>query len=159
IAILALLLSIGGGNAKAGSLSVVESPSYTDDLKNIVQPGPSGSSHWQKVQDLCVARLDNIGFKTLRENYGSGVNVVATKPGILKPDEHVLISAHYDSIENCPGADDNATGVAAILQIASALSKFSFERTLVVALWDEEERGLIGSRSYAQTAAEHDKEI
>ena len=69
-----------------------------------------------------------------------------------KPNERVVVSAHYDSVPNSAGADDNGTGVAGVLEAARVLSKESHARTLVVACWDEEERGLIGSTAYVKRA-------
>lgn len=63
----------------------------------------------------------------------------------------MLIGAHYDHIRGCDGADDNASGVAGVLEAARVLARASYPHTLV-ACWDEEERGLIGSRAYARRA-------
>jgi Zn-dependent M28 family amino/carboxypeptidase len=62
------------------------------------------------------------------------------------------VSAHYDHLERCAGADDNASGVAAALEVARLLNSAPLARQLVIALWDEEERGLIGSRAFATEA-------
>jgi hypothetical protein len=51
-----------------------------------------------------------------------------------------------------PGADDNASGTAAVLEAARIISKFVSDYTIAYALWDEEEYGLIGSNYYAQLA-------
>lgn len=47
-------------------------------------------------------------------------NVEAELKGTSRPDEIVIVGAHYDSVSGCPGADDNATGVAALLELARA---------------------------------------
>lgn len=75
------------------------------------------------------------------------------------PDEIVIIGAHYDHLGVDPlldgdkiynGADDNASGVAAVLQIARAFmaSGVQPERTIIFALWDGEEKGLLGSEHF-----------
>jgi Zn-dependent M28 family amino/carboxypeptidase len=110
------------------------------------------SAHWQVVQDLCADRFEAAGFTVERHDYGTGVNVIGVRMGSATPAERVLIGAHYDHIEGCPGADDNASGVAGVLEAARVLSMASYARTLVVACWDEEERGLIGSEAYAARA-------
>ncbi len=73
------------------------------------------------------------------------------------PDEIVIIGAHYDHYgirkgEIYNGADDNATGVAAVLQIARAFMKSEVkpERTIIFALWDGEEKGLLGSSHFVK---------
>jgi Zn-dependent M28 family amino/carboxypeptidase len=57
-------------------------------------------------------------------------NVIATKRGDHLPHERVIILAHYDTVAGSPGADDNASGVAVMLEIARVLARFNFERTL-----------------------------
>lgn len=88
--------------------------------------------------------------------YGSttynGRNIIATQLGKTNPDDIYIICAHYDTVANyC--ADDNASGTTAVLEIARILSTQCFDNTIVYALWDEEEIGLVGSRYYANEAA------
>lgn len=88
-------------------------------------------------------------------------NVLAKIDG-KKKDEYVIIGAHYDHLGIDPfldgdkiynGADDNASGAAAVLQIARAFveSGIQPERTVIFALWDGEEKGLLGSEYFMQT--------
>lgn len=141
-------------------VSEVDQQRYEQDLKTVAKARPPGSAHWQVVQDLCVNRLESLGFSVVREDYGTGVNVIGTLKGTTKPDEQVLISAHYDHIAGCAGADDNASGVAGALESARVLaSQPRFDRTLIVACWDEEERGLLGSKAYAQAARDRGDQI
>jgi hypothetical protein len=124
----------------------VEQQRYIDDLTAFGQTRPSGSEHWQVVQDACFDRLTALGYESQRQDYETGVNVIGRKVGATLPDEVVVVAAHYDGYGNCPGADDNATGVAGALEVARVLALAEFDRTLVVACWDQEEAGLIGSR-------------
>lgn len=84
------------------------------------------------------------------------------------PDEIVIIGAHYDHLGVDPlldgdkiynGADDNASGVAAVLQIARAFmaSGVQPERTIIFALWDGEEKGLLGSEHFVLNFPEPEK--
>jgi hypothetical protein len=66
--------------------------------------------------------------------------------------ERIVVGAHYDACGELPGADDNASGVAATLEAARVLGTGRFDRTLVVACWDEGERGQLGSKAYARNA-------
>jgi len=75
-------------------------------------------------------------------------NVIATHYGTVRPDDIYIVGAHYDSMNN-PGADDNASGTAGVLEAARVLSQYDFEATLVFACFDREEQGLVGSRAYA----------
>jgi hypothetical protein len=82
-----------------------------------------------------------------------GKNIIATQLGQTNPDDIYVVCAHYDSVTTfC--ADDNATGVAAVMEIARLLSTQCTDNTIVYALWDEEEIGLLGANYYAQLAAD-----
>jgi hypothetical protein len=125
---------------------------YGASLELVAQPRLPGSPHWQTVQDECASVFEAAGFDVERHAYGTGVNVIGVKPGVDRPDERVLLSAHYDHLGECAGADDNATGVAAVLEAARVLGQANFARTIVLACWDEEEFGKGGSNSYAARA-------
>lgn len=88
------------------------------------------------------------------QNFNSvGKNIIATQIGQTNPDDIYIVCAHYDSVTTyC--ADDNATGVAAVLEIARILSTQCTDNTIIYALWDEEEIGLLGANYYAQQAAD-----
>jgi len=130
----------------------VEVARYSADLATVAMERVPESTHWQTVQDLCATRLESLGFTVERHAYATGINVVGVRMGTTEPNRRVLIGAHYDHIRGCDGADDNASGVAGVLEAARVLATASYPRTLVVACWDEEERGLIGSRAYATRA-------
>lgn len=57
-------------------------------------------------------------------------NVIATRRGRVRPDERILLLAHYDTVAGSPGADDNASGVAVLLEAAALLAPLRFERTV-----------------------------
>jgi hypothetical protein len=84
-------------------------------------------------------------------------NVVATLPGAVSADEVFVLGGHYDSIafgqDFEPGADDNASGTAAVLECARLLAPHRFAATLVFIAFGAEEYGLIGSEVYAGQAA------
>ncbi len=74
------------------------------------------------------------------------------------PDEKYMICAHYDTVaDHC--ADDNASGTAIVMEAARILHNYEFPYTIVYALWDQEEIGLIGSSYYAQQAASNNDQI
>jgi hypothetical protein len=91
-------------------------------------------------------------------------NIIATMPGKTRPDLVVLIGAHFDSTSkeaatNAPGADDNASGTAAVLEIARVLSGTSFDFTLKFVCFSAEEWGLYGSKHYAAEAKKRREKI
>jgi carboxypeptidase Q len=79
-------------------------------------------------------------------------NVVAEIRGSEKPDEWILIGAHFDSWDFGTGAQDNGTGSASVLEIARAMAALGKapKRTIRFALWGGEEEGLLGSYAYVQ---------
>jgi Zn-dependent M28 family amino/carboxypeptidase len=101
------------------------------------------------------AEFTRLGYASNVTNYGSGANVVATKGDAKK---FVIVSAHYDTPAGVPGADDDASGVAAMLVVAQALAKCSFVRQLRFVAFDEEELGSIGSTAYVE-ALRHNGEL
>lgn len=143
-----------GGDALCGATTpqaladCVDSAAYAEDLAFVAEVRPPGSPHWQAVQDLCAARLAEYGYEVVLDDYGTGTNVIGRRLGTTAPEQTVVVGAHYDHIDDCRGADDNASGVAATLEIARLLAQVDFDRTTVVAFWDEEELGLIGSEAF-----------
>lgn len=81
-----------------------------------------------------------------------GVNLIATLPATEAASAGtVLVGAHYDTVRDCPGADDNGTGSVAIVAVAKRLAAQPVRhRTLIVVLFDLEELGLYGSEALAQ---------
>lgn len=99
--------------------------------------------------DYLVQKFTEIGQTPVSDVYSqNGRNVYAKQIGALYPDSIVMICAHYDAVADyC--ADDNASGVGIVLEAARILGQFQFQKTIVFALWDEEEIGLIGAKNYA----------
>jgi Zn-dependent M28 family amino/carboxypeptidase len=100
----------------------------------------------------------NIGYQVERNEYEvSGLsvrNLEATLPGTIRRDEIVVVGAHYDSVPGSPAANDNGTGVVAMLALARAFAGDQQERTVrFVAFVNEEppffQTDLMGSRVYA----------
>jgi hypothetical protein len=107
------------------------------------------------ARDNIAAYFTSLGLQTALEpfnyNYTSPPtlchNVVGILPGTERPNDIYLVGAHYDSANN-PGADDNASGTAAVMEIARVLSQYSFDATLVFVAFDCEELNLLGSLAY-----------
>jgi len=110
--------------------------------------------------DYLVERLNSMNNLTVSTQQfdSNGRNVIATQLGKTNPNDIYIICAHYDSVDNyC--ADDNASGVAATLEIAQILSTQCLNNTMVYAFWDEEEIGLNGSEYYANLARTNNANI
>lgn len=72
-------------------------------------------------------------------------NVIIDRPGTTTPGEVLVISAHLDAALNAPGADDDGTGVAALLELARVLRDYPTHRTVRLCFFNLEEVGLVGS--------------
>jgi Peptidase family M28 len=102
------------------------------------------------------------GDAAYTQSLPGGTNVVSVIRGSQLPDQYVVVGAHYDHLGSscqyksandtiCNGATDNAAGVAAVLAIGRSIAAQATKprRSVVLALWDAEEDGLVGSRYYA----------
>jgi hypothetical protein len=126
----------------------VDAAALEGDIRFIADIRTPGSTHWLAVQEMCADRLTMLGYEVQLQEYGTGTNVLGYRRGTVRPDEIVMIGAHYDHIPDCLGADDNASGVGGALEVARVLADVRVERTLGVACWDQEELGLIGSTAF-----------
>jgi carboxypeptidase Q len=79
-------------------------------------------------------------------------NTVAEIKGIEKPNEYVMLSAHFDSWDGGTGATDNGTGTIVMMEAMRILKQVypNPKRTILVGLWGSEEQGLNGSRAYVE---------
>ncbi len=110
--------------------------------------------HW--AMDYISENLATLGYAVESRNWsGSGLadrDLVARKAGVVSPTEEVYFVAHVDGVksaeERFPAADDNASGVADILELARILRGFSFSRTVVLLFTSGEEQGRRGAYSY-----------
>jgi hypothetical protein len=103
------------------------------------------------VYPFTYARMTMGGKQT-----GEGANVIGLCLGSDPKLPYFVVSAHYDHLgvrdgQVYPGADDNASGVAVILEIAAFCQKTAFRHTIVFAAFDAEERGLQGARVFLAT--------
>jgi hypothetical protein len=103
---------------------------------------------WRPAQLAAAGRyleeqLAGSGHSVVREDFTAGGvavrNLVVERRGSSRPDEIVVVGAHYDSVMGSPGANDNATGVAALLEIARGLGQAPPGRTVRCAFFVNEE--------------------
>jgi hypothetical protein len=118
--------------------------------------------------DYIRTTLAGAGYEVRRQPYEVGgkicENVEAEVRGSRRPDDIIVIGAHYDSVQGSPGANDNASGVAAILALARAFAKTHPARTLRFVSFTNEEPPLfqtthMGSRVYARRSRERGEKI
>jgi len=107
------------------------------------------ASERRRTRNYIINELKKQGWESSLQQFERGINVFAEKPGTDNQAGAILLAAHYDTVLNSPGADDNATGVAVLLEIARLFNSVSTPRTLQLAFFDKEEAGLLGSRAFA----------
>ncbi len=147
--------AVASDAGQAAAQEVTQS-NYVDLMDNWLYTHDGHNRGFGVQHDLA---RDNI--QTLFENYGWSVelhpfnyfgttyyNVVATRMGVTYPNQEYIVGAHYDSVDN-PGADDNASGTALILEAARVLGQYESDYTIRLIAFDREEQGLYGSSAYA----------
>jgi len=102
------------------------------------------------ARSYIAGQLQGFGYTTTIDAAG---NVIAERTGVTTPGEIQVVGAHFDAVAGSPGADDNATGVAAVLEMARIFSTKSFDSTVRFVAFDQEEVGLLGSLAYTQAVA------
>ncbi|MEM6455317.1 MAG: M28 family peptidase, partial [Acidobacteriota bacterium] len=111
------------------------------------------------ARDWLVDQFEAIGGLTVEtSSFTVGAttveNVIATRVGSARPDDWILVGAHYDAISQnptsaAPGAEDNASGCAGVVELARVAAGFTPEATLVFLCYAGEEQGLFGSIDHA----------
>lgn len=131
--------------------------SYTNRLQAFYRR-PTGSDSDFVSRDWARDKFIEFGYDSVVYDnfygfpYGYVDNVVAYKIGQERPNIQIIIGAHRDAVAASPGADDNGTGSAGVLEIARALKDIPTAVTFIFILFDGEEQGLDGSWHYADEA-------
>jgi Iap family predicted aminopeptidase len=102
-----------------------------------------------------------LGLDVQAQDYSpEGRNIFARLPASRPSAEFIVVGAHYDSVRNSPGANDDATGVAVVTAAAAEMGRVpSRSRNIIFVLFDEEERGLRGSRAFAQKLKDENRAV
>ena len=128
------------------------------------------------ASDWIAGRMEALGLEVEQQPFyantwmGSGnaaPNVIGIQRGTLYPDTYVVCGSHFDSFSYqamygggaAPGADDNATGVASVLESARIMTQYEFEYSIIYCAYGCEEMGLYGSEAYASRCQEQGMDI
>ncbi len=130
-----------------------QTPVVVDGVSQVIQSRQHQKTGNELAYKFLKSEFTRYGYQidSLRFN-PTGKNLYAVKPGYLYPDCWFMLGAHYDNLPLAivaPGADDNASGCAAVLEAGRLFASHDFPYTVVFALWDEEEVGLLGSAAHA----------
>ena len=136
-------------------------------LADSIDARVTGSEGEKRARRYIAEKMYNIGLDVERQEvssvwledaYGAGEgefkldseNIIGTRRG--KTDRTILISGHFDSWgRSSPGANDNASAIGVLLEIAHAIVDHEWNSTIIFAAFCAEERGLLGSRHYVET--------
>ena len=123
------------------------------DSKHITMPGN------RLAGEYLVETYRSFGFEAEQQWFeprgalgGKTANVIATLRGTENPEIVYVVSSHYDSNASGPGADDDSSATAALLEAARVLAKRPMPATIVFASFTGEESGLLGSREFVRRA-------
>lgn len=148
---------------------ILDSSQIIDDLEFLAsdacegrKPGTKGHSLAMEriLMRLRTARVDSFDQSMIQvfdaSTNSPGKNIVGYVKGTSFTDQYIVVSAHYDHIGKTAtgdifyGADDNASGVACMLALATYFKKNPHPYSLIFAAFDKEESGLVGARQFVQ---------
>ncbi|WP_304517135.1 M20/M25/M40 family metallo-hydrolase [Cecembia rubra] len=151
-------LRITGTRGNFGTVFHTRAGSYSTEKVPTVPELEIASEHYGRIYRLIKKGIPvkieaEVEVEWLDDDY-KGYNVLAEIPGTDKNlrSEIVLLGAHLDSWHAGTGGNDNAAGVAVMMEAIRILKSLGIQpkRTIRIALWGEEEQGLYGSRGYVQ---------
>jgi Peptidase family M28/WD40-like Beta Propeller Repeat len=123
------------------------------DSKHITQPGNKLASAYLFETYKSFGYAPELQwFERANALGGQTANVVATLTGTVNPELIYVVSSHYDSVAIGPGADDDSSGTAALLEAARIMAKRPQPATIIFASFTGEEAGLLGSREFVRRA-------
>ena len=126
---------------------------YEFDSKHVSQPGNKLASQYLFDTYKSFGYEPQFQwFETRSAVDGRTANVIATLKGTVNPELVYVVSSHYDSVPGGPGADDDSSGTAALLEAARILARHPQPATIIFASFTGEEAGLLGSREFVRRA-------
>jgi Zn-dependent M28 family amino/carboxypeptidase len=134
----------------------VDSNNLKSDLEYIegVRHRTAGAEQLELTRDFMEQRFVDYDLNSTIQDFDfesyTGKNYIGSKGGTTDDEIVYICDAHYDSVFNSPGADDNGSGVVGFLEAARILSKYNFRKTIKFIGFDLEEPGVKGSIAYVE---------
>jgi len=100
------------------------------------------------IAQWITQQLQSYGYQT--QSQGRYANIFTLPPVNLQKTPCILIGAHYDSVPNSPGADDNGSAVAALLSCAKAIAEYAPQTPICFVAFNREEDNLLGSQEFVR---------
>ncbi|MGW2380021.1 M28 family metallopeptidase [Streptomyces sp. NPDC001658] len=158
--------SAGPALAAAPDIPVASVKAHLAQFQSIATANGGNRAHgrpgYRASLDYVKGKLDAAGFTTRIQQFTAsgrvGYNLIADWPG-GDTGQVVMAGSHLDSVSSGPGINDNASGSAAVLETALAVSRANLQPTkhLRFAWWGAEELGLVGSRYYVNSLSTGDR--
>ncbi len=132
----------------------VDSNRLKNDLQFVegIRHRIAGLAHLNATRDSLqqLFKAQGLYFEKQLFSFGgsTGQNLIASLPGIASAEKVLVVDAHYDTVGNAPGADDNGSGTVGVMEIARLLSRYPSKKTQRYIGFDLEESGLVGSINY-----------
>ena len=150
----------------AGALDTITEKSLKAHVEALTQIGPRHHDIPESLKasiEYLESKLRSYGYDPLVESFYYGNvqlnNLFVTIPGNANPDTIVEVGAHYDTVRVGPGADDNASGVAGLLEVARVLAEFETEKTIRLCFFAGEEEGLQGSSAHVKNILSRGEQV
>ncbi len=150
--------------------NIIDAKNLIEDIKYLssdaLKGRETGTAESVSARNYVLKRFKESGIKSFKKNYlqkfsftdrkenkFDGVNIYGFIKGKTSPNKYLVISAHYDhvGVQNGKiynGADDNASGTAALFAIAKYFNKNKPNHSIIFAAFDAEEKGLQGARYF-----------
>jgi Zn-dependent M28 family amino/carboxypeptidase len=112
-------------------------------------PRVPGTPEHSRAADYIRGCFKDMGYPTSFQGVNDGCKNILAHGGLAN-DPLLVVGAHYDSVPGSPGADDNASGVAALLEVAREFTSVQAKLRVQFVAYDREEEGLLGSISHAK---------
>ncbi|MBN1981568.1 MAG: M28 family peptidase [Chitinivibrionales bacterium] len=110
------------------------------------------SGSYQSAATYLEQKLKSYGLRVYQQKAGSQPNIVAAKLAAKETKECLLLGGHWDAVnQGYPAADDNGSGTAGVVEAARVLSTYSFEKNLLFVCFANEEHGMTGSSTCADS--------
>lgn len=146
----------GFANDLSQLISLVDSSRIKNDIQNFqgVRHYSGNPSHLENSREYIRAQFKDHQIVQFDQKFPNrstqGINIIGSITGDEGEHEYYIIDGHYDTVSSTPGADDNASGTAGMLEAMRILSQFNFKKGIRFIGFDMEELGLVGSRFYAR---------
>lgn len=140
-------------------VSDINEKSLQDHVNSLAAIGPR--PEWEKeptkkTRDYIMSKLKEYGYSPREELFRvekdteDHFNVLAELKGYEKPEIVIEVGAHFDTVPSSPGADDNSSGVAGVLEIARVLSGSKLKKTIRFCFFAMEEQRYLGSIAHVE---------